>query len=489
MTRTAYAVLPPALVLFVLSLYTSVVILEGIPHSQDEVVYLFQARILRAGVLYLPSLPEGVREFFDHEFVVNDGKWYGKYSPGTSLLLLTGLNAGAPWLVNPLLGALSVVLLYLLARRFLGRSTALVAAYLFALSPFAILMSASYLGHAPALFFTLLFFLSLLSGVTTRRPERAARWSLLGGVALGAIFLIRPYNVLPLALFAAAYCFTLLLSGRRGRQRYLAPALFVLPAALLAVANFGYNLALTGEPLKFPHQAYSAYDFIGFGKRGVEWGRDFGPQDAIKNLSRNYQALARGLFAWPGFALVAAAPLAFLSRVRRVALFLLPLFLLQVALYGIYFHPGTFYGPRYWYEASWVLVLLTAKGIVVLFGVVRRGVGRRYANLLLTFALGLTIAMSLLSDATLLPQYKGYNRMTRVSAPRVARPAIVFVPADAVWQTYGRYFALQSPFLEQQAIIFARDEARHNVWKSRPPLDNEALLEHFPDRNVRVLGR
>ena len=128
-----------ALLVLGASAYTAVDILEGMPHCQDEVAYLFQARILGAGRLYLPSLPEDVRGFFDHEFIVNNGKWYGKYSPGTSALLAAGEAVSAPWAVNPLLGAASVVLVYRLGERLFSWRTGLLTAVAFAVSPFTLL--------------------------------------------------------------------------------------------------------------------------------------------------------------------------------------------------------------------------------------------------------------------------------------------------------------------------------------------------------------
>ncbi|HEY7868369.1 MAG TPA: hypothetical protein VIF59_04025, partial [Methylomirabilota bacterium] len=58
--------------------------------TDDETVYRFMARTFAGGRLYVPSMPEAVRPFFDHQFVVNDGKWYGIYFPGHPLALALG---------------------------------------------------------------------------------------------------------------------------------------------------------------------------------------------------------------------------------------------------------------------------------------------------------------------------------------------------------------------------------------------------------------
>ena len=60
----------------------------------------------------MPSPP--FREFFDYAHMINDGRWYCQYPPGHSLLLVPGVWLGVPWLVNPILGGLSVYGVFLL---------------------------------------------------------------------------------------------------------------------------------------------------------------------------------------------------------------------------------------------------------------------------------------------------------------------------------------------------------------------------------------
>ena len=461
----------------------------SLPHSQDEVVYLFQAKVLSTGNLYLPSLPGRLRFFFDHEFVVNNGKWYGKYSPGQSIAFLPAMSVGAPWLANALAGGVTLLLLFLLAHRFFSLPTAMLTALLFSLSPFSVLMSASFLSHQTAQLLTVLFFLALLRGVTSDGASRSKRWSAVAGFAGGAIFVVRPYNALVLLPFAAIYASHFLTLRGRSWRRRLEPLLwFALPAAALAALNLGYNLALTGHPLRFPYQVYSRLDFVGFGLRGVEWGSSFGPTEAKANVIRNWRALRSLLFAWPSDYLAAAIPLAFLSRRRVLALFLLALLPLQVLAYALYFHPGTFMGPRYWYEAIWVLPLLTAEGTVVAFAWLRRLLRRPWIWAVFATGMLMLLCLSLGWDLWLLPAFRGYNRMSRAQLSPLQRPALVFVPSVDRWQDYGRYFILQSPGLDDD-VIFARDQGRHNVWKNRLPVPNEELIRYFPTRHVYVIVR
>ncbi|MHB0874415.1 MAG: glycosyltransferase family 39 protein [Anaerolineae bacterium] len=487
--RPLLLVIPALLLLLSLSLFTALVVFEGIPHSQDEVVYLFQAKILRSGNLYLPSLPDGIRQFFDHEFVVNNGKWFGKYTAGASLVLATGLNFDAVAVINPILGALSLLLLYLLALRFFSWRTAVLAAFLYAVSPFSIVISATYLSHPLAQLLTVLFFFALLSGMRRLESPKTGTWAAIAGASLGAIFLTRPYNALPLLPFAGLFLGAVFRQARRsGRLPVRTFAMFAVPSMAFLAGTLAYNEALTGGWLEFPHMAYSSYDFIGFGWRGVEWGAQFGPRQALNNVAANFDSMRRWLFAWPGFLPMALVPLAFASRRWRTSLLLLALFPLQVLAYAIYFHPGTFLGPRYWFEATWVLVLLAAEGAVVLFTLLRRLIGSRVMNLLYFGGLAAVLSFSLLRDAVVLPAHKGYNRMTKMTLTDLQTPALVFVPAEERWQAYGLYFIQQSPLLDDEPVIFARHNAKHNVWPRRPGIADEQLMAYFPERNVYNLA-
>ena len=92
-----------ALWVFVLTNVISWFVFDHIPHVQDTVAQLFQAKLFAAGKLYLPSPP--LPQFFDLMHVINDGRWYSQYPPGHPLLLLLGVLIHAPWIINPLLGA------------------------------------------------------------------------------------------------------------------------------------------------------------------------------------------------------------------------------------------------------------------------------------------------------------------------------------------------------------------------------------------------
>lgn len=124
---------------------------EHMPHVEDSIAQVFQARIFASGRLWLPS--PRFPDFFDYTHIINNGRWYSQYSFLHSFLLMFGVFIGAPWIINPLLGAITVPLIYVLGRDLYGERTGRFAGVLAALCPFIFNMSAEYMNHASALLF------------------------------------------------------------------------------------------------------------------------------------------------------------------------------------------------------------------------------------------------------------------------------------------------------------------------------------------------
>ena len=222
---------------------------ERLPHLEDEIAYLFQARTYARGVLWAPIPP--TQQAFSTPFVVNvDGRRLGKYAIGWPLVLAVGERLGAGWLVNPLLGALTVVLVYLLARDLFDRQVGLLAGLLAFTSPFFLIQSGTYMSHAAAALWAALFAYALLK---IDRAHEAGQptwgWAVVGGVALGWLTLTRA-----LTAFAIALPYALWLLGRAARRPQSIPALarrygpLMLAAVLIAALQPLYLYIVTGSP-------------------------------------------------------------------------------------------------------------------------------------------------------------------------------------------------------------------------------------------------
>lgn len=223
---------------------------------------------------------------------------------------------------------------------------------------------------------------------------------------------------------------------------------------------------------------------LGFGIRGTDFGSEFALSDAFRNFSFNIHSLLDMLFRWPSFLTLAFIPFAFMGRFRKKAFFLTLLFISQVGLYFFHFHEGTFYGPRFWFEVIWIIPLLTVMGLATLpriFPSVRN-------ILLVSHTILITLLIfTIINFAYILPQFKGFNGMQPISTLPVKTPALIFISdVDDNWVNYSRYFIEQNPFLDTP-VIFARDQALHNISNSLPPLSNTSLMRFFSDRYFYIL--
>jgi len=87
-------------------------VFHHLPHVTDSIVQVFHGKIFAIGRLVALTPP--LRDFFDFSplMIWHIDKWYSVYPPGHSLLMMVGALIDSAWLINPLLGSLSVILIY-----------------------------------------------------------------------------------------------------------------------------------------------------------------------------------------------------------------------------------------------------------------------------------------------------------------------------------------------------------------------------------------
>src|SRR5918912_4445404 len=84
------------------------------PSTEDEFVYLFQAKTIAAGHLTYPSPP--LPEFFEAAHILVVPTFAAKYLPGHAAVLAPFERLGVPWLAPCLLLGATAALLFLVAR-------------------------------------------------------------------------------------------------------------------------------------------------------------------------------------------------------------------------------------------------------------------------------------------------------------------------------------------------------------------------------------
>ncbi|MDH5299407.1 MAG: hypothetical protein OEV91_10350, partial [Desulfobulbaceae bacterium] len=185
-----------AMVVLLCSLGT-VFLCHDLPLSWDEYSLCTQARIFAAGKLWGQFPPQLSRWLFQPQsfavFSFENGRHLSSYWPGFALLLSPFMKLGAPWLLNPLLGAATVLLIHFYAGRIFTDADAPAWAVLLTMaSPVLWANSISYYAMPAHLFMNLLY-AALLLNPTPRRLLAA------GGVGSLALVL---HNPVPHTLFA-----------------------------------------------------------------------------------------------------------------------------------------------------------------------------------------------------------------------------------------------------------------------------------------------
>lgn len=324
------------------------------PLSMDEYAPYLQSRIFAAGKL-TGQWPQALvdwlvmPEFQDVFLKVSheSGAVASMYWPGFALLLTPFTAIGAPWLANPVIGALSLLAMHRLAIELTRSQLAAGAAALFALASPAFTINAISFYSMPAhLLLNAVFVLLLLSP----SPARSFGAGMVGGLALTL------HNPVPHLFFSIPWLLWLLMRPDRWRV-CAAIAAGYLPWIL--VAGFGWHhllVHLTDSPSGSAavDSASPLGDAIG-GLRGVL----FAPNEGM--IIARLIGFAK-LWLWAVPALLPAAALGF-WRHRRDAHFRLLLASAATTWIGymfVRFDQGHGWGFRYFHAAWFVLPIFAA---------------------------------------------------------------------------------------------------------------------------------
>ncbi len=469
---------------FVLSASFSVFTLDAMPHIPDGVAYLFQAECFARGDVAAPAppVPDAQKMYL---IDVRGDRRFAVTNPGWPLVLSVGVLFGAPWLINPILGAVCVLLLHALARRRLGWRRAHGIAVLMVASPWFLFLCASFMTHVVTLVAMLAATLLLDMGGRGR--------SFLAGGAAGFVFLVRPLD----ALLAGGFLGVLLLF-RGGPGRFARTAAYGAGSLLVGSLLFVFNRLLTGEFFRFAINDYllrtwpGSTNRLGFGAEVGNppggWGildplPGHGWRDVLLNLNQNLYNLNFELF---GFSCGSLLPvlLALLFVRRRTDLCWAWGFLALVAagmsLY--WFSGGPDFGPRYWFLMLPALIWLAAEGIAGfgrwledVSGVVGGGaIALLLAGVLLCITLGVFLPWrTTMRYRNYRGFHPGYRRLVRTGD--LGR-AIVEV-ATRNEGDFASAFLLNSPWPSGDLPMFVR------------PGFEKALRRAYPDRPyLRVHG-
>ncbi len=443
--------------------------------TDDENAYVMQARILLGGHIIAPAPP--VAKSFDNWFIITKGIFTGKYTLGFPALLALGkLLTGSFHSLPVLLAILTILLFYFIGRGLYERRTGILAAFMLTVSPFFLFNSATLLSHASTLFFLSLFMLTYFAGLRKRS------WILgvIAGLAIGIAFNIRQLTAIGFGLPFAIYVLWRL-RKERGRDAGFVVAL-AGAFALCVAFTLWYNKLISGKPFMFPFNVCDPNERIGFGAMLNNLRYTHTPLKGIENLVVSIARLNLWLLGMPCsllFALLAIIG----GRFRTGDCWCLTIIASFFIAYIFYYSPGVpDTGPIYYFELLLPILLLSARGLITLHGLLKRwgGGGRMRAFPAVFLCISL-----LLSFATFYPE-KALHIITmtdKIKEPydlvesRVEKPALVFIRSQP---QVGWVFSYRNtdPYLKGE-LIFCRELG---AQKDRD------VIKHFPGRNYYILS-
>lgn len=352
---------------FCLSLGT-VLVYHAHPLSMDEYMPYFQARIFSQGKLWGKYPPELVPWLLQPKFFsvysVETGRVVSDYWPGFALLLTPFMRLGVPWLLNPLIGAATLLLLCYYTEKLLpdNQASAWVLLLTIASTAFSV-NSISFYSMSTHLFLNLLFATLLLN----RSPLRLFSAGLVGSMALVL------HNPVPHILFSLPWIVWLAIE--KGRIKNLG-LLFsgYLPVSLLLgfgwvwlkmfIAKDGASViaeaANSVQPQIQSHPAVSSIISNLF-QKAVSMTRSVFKLPDFHFLLVRLIGLLK-LFAWavPGLPVLAVLGIPYLKGNRHLQLWMWSAICTFVGYMFVPVSQGHGWGFRYFHSAWIALPLLTA---------------------------------------------------------------------------------------------------------------------------------
>ncbi len=475
MSHLNYKVLILCVATFVLATAVAWEALGAMPHLEDEQANVFQAKVFASGHVTVDEPPVRPTSFFIPFVIHDNGRAFGKYTPGYPLVLSIGALFNQLWLVNALAAALTTWGVYLLGRDLFDRHVGLLAAALGAISPMALLLSGTLLAHTTTMCALTFFAWAFVRARRSTEPHRV-RFAVIGGLAIGWALITRPWTAVAVGTPFALIAFIDLI--RRLRKNLRVYACMMIAFALIASLWPLYNFITTGSPTTNTYTLWWPYDTIGFGPNvgrgddGHTWAK------AMINFRLDFPLFGEALLGWPsvfGWSLswlAIALGLVWPKLDKRDWALMIPPALLIVAHFAYWARGEGLFGPRYYAEGMPFLWIVAARGLSK-FG------STKWPRRVVKVALPILTAWSIVFAIE--PRFMQSFDLYRVGRTDVDRlnaanlhHALVFVHAY-IWSDYGGLAWQNAPQLSDSDVLFAEDYGSSV---------NEDVIRAFPDRKV-----
>ena len=358
---------------FIFSLAASLFIFRGLPHVPDEINYKYLAEAILDGKITTPLHPH--YEFF-HVLYANPtiSGTYSIYQIGFSIFLAPFVFLKVPFLCNPLLNAVAVFMIGKIAEEFYGKTVAFITMALASLSLYTALMGGTLMAHSFCAVCTLgAFYFSLLAIKISGKKKVA--FAIVSALFISFLMFIRPQNALFALMFIMFYLFVSI-----DKKSFFKIVPVMGGVIFIFFLLFVYsNYAISGKITEFKYAGYWNISEpvdncmgLGLGK-GCKFGTPYEMPESGLTVPLAFKITAERLYYFVSDFIFSPFMLLFLILVFLLAedkaelkknLILLTGYLVFFVVYFFYYYIDYGYGSRYYYECSFFLFPLIAKGIM-----------------------------------------------------------------------------------------------------------------------------
>jgi len=435
------------------ALFVYFILVQRYPVSGDDYSYLYQAKLFAAGKLYATdSLYDPTLPFYDclETFCLRDdqGHRFSKYPPGWPAFLAIGAKLRAPWLIDPLLGALLVFLILKYTQDRMGKELVPATSILLSFCFFLCYYAGSFRPHIATALFVFVAF--LIYDAVERHPAHSKLWLFVAGALLGYSAMIRYLDWIPLTAWIGV--------SLLWRKKIADLISFGVGFGLLASGNLIYNAMLSSNALCIPAAIHRSPESINDRLR-LSW----------EGFATTFVRLANLLWVFPPVLLFVVLWKRY--RPAPEAKMSLALFSMNVAIY--FFYPASVGGPGPRYFLAYFPFLVLAS--VDLYRWIRQDSSPVFRHQW-TFAVAALIVCNLIFAVK-----EGYTMYGRRDLERTVRQ--IRDGKNIVLLKTGTYKTVVGDLTRNPPALSSSDRL-YFAWCDKPRRDE--LLKRFPEYNVFV---
>lgn len=477
--------------IFIFTQYVWHDVFSGIPHVQDEINFKYLATAILDGKLTSPLHPH--YEFFRFLYIIpSESGTYSIYDIGYPIVLAPFLYFKVPFLLNPLLSSFSIYFSGRIAEELYDRHTASLSMMLASFSLFLSSMGGTWMSHSLCAFLTLGAALFAIKSL----KKDFVRNTVISALLISALMFSRPQNAL-FVLFSIVLFYAFFAGGRNFIKSMLISGSIIFLFFLL----FNYtHYIFSGAVLTGKHSVYWNISEpvddcmrlgLGNGCRHATLidlpaeGLTF--THAVYTTYLRLNQLVYGMFFHPLMFIFISIMFLFKTNTDKFKkdLFVLFCFLIIFFTYFFFYFDGNVYGPRYYYEAAFFLMILASRGIMLFFNkfnIKSKNPLLRPVNLFSAFLIaGIIFQFVIAAPAFFKPHRLAFwgadPLLYKALEEKNIKKGLIFINPHSFYSSGMATMNIHD--IDSNDLIFARDLG---------PFQNRRLMNHYPEKSAYLVN-